>query len=343
VSGGPRPIPRPSPHPPEQFLPALLRRLKVLVTTNWILKLVAFALALIWWGYTVSQLQHQETVFYSLELKQPDYLAVTTHLPERIEVQLLGPKITLQQFNEEPHTLSFDLRNSPEGDLVQHLYPDSLGLPAGLQVMSIRPATITLTLEEIASKIVPLRPRFLGTPRGTLIVDTENSVVKPAQLKIYGPKSKLAAIEVVLTEDLDLSNRSSSYIENCKPVSPDPSIRLEAIAFCQVNVRLIESKPRTLIERNILNVPLQLVGAGTGFRYDLLPPTVLKVTVRGSDEAMKALRREQVQAQLDLTAWDGEPGALPPTITAPEGIEIVEYLPETIGITATPTRPRKKR
>ena len=194
-------------------------------------------------------------------------------------------------------------------------------LPEGVRILEITPRSLTLHLEPVDEREVPVEARFEGeTPAG---FTRGAAQVAPDRIRIRGPRSHVDAVERAYTETISLANRRESLALPQVAVDiPDHKVvPLDAIVSVRVEIAEEQS------ERRFTNVPVRGDGGGT------VSPDTAAVTVRGPRSVVEALRPEDVRL-LIVHAEGGEPGkrlVLPPG--AQGRVEVVSTNPSefTLG------------
>ncbi|MEW6568507.1 MAG: CdaR family protein [Chloroflexota bacterium] len=135
-----------------------------------------------------------------------------------------------------------------------HLVADLTGLQAGVhqvdlttqvdrrpaRVVRLEPSTLTLTLEALATRTVPVRVRGLGTP--AVGYRAEAPVVAPTEAKVVGPLSSVGRVAQVLAE-VNLTGLRADLVETVQLLPVDPAgqtvegVRVQPVS-AQVQVRV---------------------------------------------------------------------------------------------------------
>ncbi len=93
-----------------------------------------------------------------------------------------------------------DLRDIPSGEFV--FQKDLFDLPGGLELVSVNPATMKLSFEPSAVKIVPVTVTTVDFPRPGMVVAEKR--VKPSKVAVRGAASVVAALSEVRTPEISL-------------------------------------------------------------------------------------------------------------------------------------------
>jgi len=185
--------------------------LKKLLLNNWGLKTSALVLAVLVWAL----ISGRERTFSEKTLKIPveifnvsNNVEVVNLRPEEVTVALKGASKFVAAAAAEIHPIKIDLKNIKESSKLNFFAEDYLEIPAGVQLISIHPKMIEVYVEEFATKEVPVKIRFRGRLKAPLVL--KEARVIPDRVTVMGYKSQINDIDVVLTEEVDLSEIGQS-------------------------------------------------------------------------------------------------------------------------------------
>lgn len=180
--------------------------LKKLILNNWGLKTGALLLAVLVWAIICGR----ERTFSEKTLKIPveifnvsDNVEVVNLRPEEVTVSLKGASKFVAAVTSESHPIKIDLKNINESSKLNYFAEDYLEIPKGVQLISIHPKMIEVYVEEFATREVPVKIRFHGRLPEPLKLKTARVI--PDRVTVMGYKSQINSIDMVLTEELDLS------------------------------------------------------------------------------------------------------------------------------------------
>jgi len=109
-------------------------------------------------------------------------------------------------------------------------------LPEGVRLVRTVPSQVRISLEPVARREVPVHPRFLGNnPRGYRVASYH---VEPERLVVVGPESRVALIDGVPTDPIDLSDVVGRRSVLVRAYLPDPYVRFEGDARVAVELRM---------------------------------------------------------------------------------------------------------
>jgi hypothetical protein len=142
---------------------------------------------------------------------------------KNVQVRLRGERneiATLTPFNVQ---VEVSLRESELGQV--DISEERLVVrgPAAFDVVSKEPNFFTLTVEEVESRVLPIRAQLTGEPAAGALPGPPELV--PAEARIEGPRSRIRDI-VELKAPVSLEGHAFTFEEEAAIVSPDPLVRV---------------------------------------------------------------------------------------------------------------------
>jgi YbbR domain-containing protein len=253
------------------------------------LKLLAVMISITLWAVVFGTKTIEITKDVPIEISTGDDQSVEDAVPEKISFRLSGPKAFLRSItNRAEEPIRVNLKELKPGLINYRIYSDSIKLPLGVKVQSIHPNVIPIRIEELKRKMVNIELELTGREKlGDRFVRSE---ILPPQLRIKGPKNRLASISSLKTLPVEVGSLQHTTIF---PLTFD---------FRSFGVELDSVLPE-------LNVEIQ--GKGQAFRVKHVPlkinstakaksdETEVTVIVRtGAGENIK-VEGEQVKAEID--------------------------------------------
>lgn len=209
------------------------------------MKLLALVIALVFW--TVQSAPRRERPVerpFEVQLSLmgiPRDLIVTTTVQDRVNVWLRGRPSLLQSLSSSNLEATLDLTGNRPGPLSLPIRPESLNLPQDVEVVTIDPAVVSLTLEPRRQGVVPIRPFTVGElPPGYTLGEI---VVVPDTAEITGPASFIKNVGEVATERVILSGRLQTFQTTVGLVSDHPLVRITLPGSVVVTVTVISPPP----------------------------------------------------------------------------------------------------
>jgi YbbR domain-containing protein len=276
---------------------AVLHWLKGAFAANAALKFVALVLSL-----TVFILVHADdqavaggTVDVSYKL--PKDRVLLSERIDQVRVTVKGSRRRIKRFHrEDVDPINIDLSNMTKGEVF--FQPEMIGLPEGLELVSITPASMPVEFEDRAVKVVPVAVDTNGTPARGYKVDAVS--VRPSEVRISGAASLVAETRSVRTAELDLAGHSKSFLETVR-LAPPGSLDIDGAPMVEVEVTLGEEQGS-----RELSLPVA-VRPGNGVTAEQVAklaaePGQVRVVLRGSVLVIDALKPEHIAAFVRVRA-----------------------------------------
>ena len=300
------------------------RWLRAFFLEDWTLKLLALLITLGLW-YAVTTQRAPATMrlrAVQLEFILPDGVDIGNEPVGEVDVTLEGSQGKLAELNARNLVARADVTGLRPGDRVARL-SDSvrMELPEGVRIIEVSPRSVTLHLEPVVERAVPVEARFEGElPEGFERLGVQ---VTPPQVRLRGPESHVRAIELVYTETISLAGQRESInmpqtavdIADHKVTPLDPTV--------SVRVEIAEGQS----QRHFTNVPVRSAAGGT-----VSPAAAASVTLRGPRSLVESLRPEDVRLVVEA-APDGSAAPhllLPPA--AAGRVELVSTSPSEFTV-----------
>ncbi len=230
---------------------------------NWQYRLLAVVLALLCW-YLITGREKVETwVEAPVELvATPEDLFVRDGLESSLKVRVRGPKSIIRGLDPKGLAYTVDMSKAIAGEMVVPFELDAVKAPKALEVVELSPQRMTLTIDKLSRKSVPVDPIWKGRIGDDYRLLNATSV--PAEVMLRGPAQVLDRLERVQTLALSVNSTRPGA------VGADAALSLPA------EVRSDPAKVRV-----VLNFGLKTKDVWVRLPVDILPQT-LHGTVRPS-------------------------------------------------------------
>lgn len=216
---------------------------KKLISNNFSLKVTALLLALfVWIMISGRERAYSETTMeVNVEyVNAAENIDVRYVNPEKVRIKVKGTSKEIQGISPENVKLKIDLEGTRSSTKLNRFAMDYLEYPESLQIESIYPQWIELTIEEFDSKMVNVKVTYTGKLQPGIRLT--NRTVSPHQVKIFGYKSQISRIQTVqATENIDLSEITSSQTVTLQLEKAEEILRFEDTDTIKVNL-VVENK-----------------------------------------------------------------------------------------------------
>ncbi len=159
----------------------------------------------------------------------PRDLVVTSPVPDTVSVQLRGPRNALDRSLE----VWLDMSDARSGTTAYTIGADALALPEEVELVSVDPASIDVTVERMVIRSVPVRPQVEGMPAAGFEVTQVR--VTPQQVTVQGAESRMDDLDTLTTAPVSIEGASGPLEATAMPLIPDDR-----------NVRILTLGPVTI-------------------------------------------------------------------------------------------------
>ena len=177
------------------------------------LKIIALALAVCTWFFVKGITSDWRTIDgVPLEVRvKPGLTALKTSV-STVNVIVRGTREDVRQVSRQDLSAVVDLTRDPRRGLITvGLTSKAVRHSRRVQVSQIDPAEVTVNVDEMIDRELPVQPQFTGElPPGLAI---ERVIAKPDQVQVRGPKALLSKMSGIATLPIDVTGRRTSFRE----------------------------------------------------------------------------------------------------------------------------------
>lgn len=221
----------------------------------------------------------------------PPGLALAEPFGVELEVWVRGSAVHTRDLLPGELSPRLDLFRSFAGANTISLSPADIDAPFGVTVESISPAQIQVMLEELVRAELPVNAVVAGDPApGFDIVDKR---VEPPTVVVVGPRSRVAMLESLATEVVNVAGQSGPVTRQVAVVTNDPLVNTADLE----RVRLTITIEETPVVLEVADVPVRIVNAE--YRVDINPVDV-GVMLRGPPSLIAGLRANNLRVTIDV-------------------------------------------
>ena len=304
---------------------------------NWVLKLVSLFFALFLWYFVVGEDKVDMNVTLPVEIVNlPRDLIISNQFKKQIEVTISGQRSLIRGMAEQHISRSIDLSKATPGTIVIQNDPDSISLPRGLSILRVQPPTLTLLLDRLIQKELPIKPILVGKVHKDFRLDSVT--VDPLTLKISGPQTILDQEENLRTLPIVINGLSESAVKQVSLALKNEISDLigEPVVAVRLNLSALKK------EMKFTDIPIDFEhdkGKQTEMIYRLSPPTVsIKAEIPQGmirkPNGLKSLFQAKIRPETL------QPGSLKlkVLVEAPSQIKIISVSPDTVTLKISETR-----
>lgn len=243
-----------------------------------LLKILSILIALGMWLMVVAG--HEEmkemTVPVKLINTPKDHIAISDYT--NVTITIKGAARILQGLENSDVLLNIDVASFPEGQSIRRILPTDFKTPLRMEVVDVKPNSLFVTLDKLATKEVRVLPSVIGDVNKGYKV--EKITLKPNTATITGAESVVSHIENISTMQINLSDRSENFALNVSMKEYEGITSIEPDTV-EVRVKLKED----LVEHEFTNVPVECMN----LKNDLIlanTPSLDFVLVRGREDVI---------------------------------------------------------
>lgn len=192
--------------------------------------------------------------------------------------------------------------------------------------LTVDPSVVEAALpvrEGVITKVVPIVPTIVGTPRTPLSVT--GVTTNPATVTLTGSGALLKDVHSVTTAAVDVSKASRDLARRAALVIPP------GISAPVREVTVVVHIGRTLLSTILRAVPVRVVGVPAGAVSRVSPDTV-EVQVEGPQDLLEHLTVQAVTIEVDAAGQRPGEHRLTPRAVLPRGIHLLAIRPANIII-----------
>lgn len=311
------------------------------IKNNTVSKLIALAVSILLWAivHMDSGAPPPPTAFYEtrvikgIEIQMYGFddseYALTGIDKDRVNLEVRGKKSNIALLTDE-YKVKLDLSNVKEPGT--HTLPLTYSIPSGVEMISMEPTHVTVTVEPRVSKSVTVSIGTKGVPAKDYRAGTP-VLIDSRQVTVTLPESSMAQLGQVKGL-VDLDGAKEKVIDK----------RVKLVAYDKAGNELKDAviEPGTVaaevpIEPAFVILPLELQYTGRmpeGFVLSKVDPKVKEVKLFGSKEALTGAK-SYVEAMIDLgKISDTGTTVLTADLTPPPGFEKIEPGSVDVEVTA---------
>lgn len=241
----------------------------------------------------------------------------------QVQVSIKGPSFLISRIVSAIPIFKISVPPDIKNHYVAALNINDLALPAYVQVLSMTPSEIELTLDDIIVTELPVIVPRIGSLQENLRLN--ELVISPPSVVVTGPKSELNDLKGIETYPIDLRDVQEDFE---KIVNLRVPTRLSKLSQPQVHVSLKLGMLQS--DEKFSDLPIEI--RSTLNKHHDITPNMVQVTVSGPRELMVALKREQIIPYVRI-GGNPLPGQEIQVFTElPKGISLLKIEPDKIKV-----------
>lgn len=290
---------------------------------NMPLRLLSLAIAMgLWLFVNAGQHGSQQTFMVPLLYRgMPPGFIITNNHPDNVRIQVSGPRTLLSLIDPTRLAQRVDLSGVGIGQMQFRVTPDQFSVPRGTNVTSVTPSQLTLDIDRVVERSVPVKLVLAGSAANGYEIKSET--VSPPTVTIRGPSRDVVHVDAVQTEPFSIDKAAADESGTVDLAAPPGTIRLEGEAVTAgISIGPI------LIQKQFHSISIEV--RNNTYRYRIAP-TRANVTLHGP---VLVLMKIKSQGLAYVDADNVPPGVydLPVQLTLPDGVDLVKQTPPKVRI-----------
>lgn len=168
------------------------------------LKIISLLLATGLWAALSTEPPSEVAVNVAIVFRNmPDDLEISSENVPSAQIRVRGPERLVRRLQPSDIHVEIDLTGLKPGQRTFDLTANQVSLPDKLQPVQIIPSQIYLEFDTRVTRIVPVKPRVVGTFASGYRIGRVRS--DPESVRITGPKKETEAVESAITDPIDIS------------------------------------------------------------------------------------------------------------------------------------------
>ncbi len=179
------------------------------------LKALSVVLAISLWCYVNYKGQTETIIDAPIEFTNlPKGMEVSKQSIKKVSLSLRGHESILRGLRPMDIRMVIDLSTTKQGETTLYFNKNDVLLPRAIKVLRMEPTYTKITIDEVVSKVVPIKVELIGTPEKGYKV--ESVEITPSSVTVEGAKAEVARVAILRTEPLELTGLDSSIAQDVK-------------------------------------------------------------------------------------------------------------------------------
>lgn len=177
--------------------------------TNLLYRIISLLIAISAWAWVTTGQNPVKEALYEIPLESRSLSSdlMVANKPATVNIRVQSRVSILDNFTSRDYLAYVNLSEAVIGD---NVVPVQVSLPAGVDVVNINPALVSIKIDQITQVQMPVRPIIIGeVPTNYMVLEP---TISPTEIIISGPKSILDRV-VDVVADISLRGQRESYLE----------------------------------------------------------------------------------------------------------------------------------
>lgn len=276
------------------------------------------------WFYVLNSEPVRVERDFPLKLLLPEGQVISNEWPQNVKIQLKGARVFLETVQPNGIEVVAEIAPAPRRQALR-LTPSMVPLPFGVEVVSILPDTIPVSLVKESAKTLKVRAVITGDTDPDVVFDIEK--IEPATLKVIGPWNilkEMRDIPTVIVNFSELDATKSSVKVALREL--DQRLRVDGTNEVEMFYKVKPKKANLTLK----NIPVRFLSSSRRINSKV-KEVALDVLVPEQSEGL--LTKDKVQVIADVP--EGKRGQVQVDLRAvlPDGVHLLQIHPASINIT----------
>ncbi len=294
-----------------RFVRGAGRWLRVALFRDFFRKFLSLALAVLLYGAVTYRFSRAEPLRLSgvpVELQLPEGVVNRSQNVPQVTLVVTGSARMLNGLSARDAAGKVRI---PQGSFAHgvpyrlKLSPRDFNVPVGIVISDVEPGELTLDLEPVTSRRVPVEAQFDSPERLPQDYQLDRVVCVPEDVSVSGPESVVGELRTVRTAPIPLDGTVTDGFDYAAQLRIPEGVKASPE---RITVRIeITRKYATRVFRD---VPLRILLSSKQRRswgsVELQTPSLAEVAISGPESQVAGLKTEDLRAYLDLTELSGQ-------------------------------------
>ena len=268
------------------------------LTQNWGLKLVSLILAIGFWFYVVGEESVEFTKTIPIEIIAPnDKLSIVKSSNSFLEATFQSPRHLFSALSSANITARHKVQGAEKaGEYSFNVQSSDFSLPSPeIRITKIFPPYVTVTLDEVIIKKLPIKVDLTGEPAFGYRVDEKTIDLDPNAVLVEGPKTSLEKMDDIKTEPIQLVGRVRSFRRTVR-IHQGLELKLVGDGISEVQIPIVPE----VIEKELKDIPVKALGVPSDDHQAKLKEGDIPITVKGPRAVLDQVSPADILAYVDV-------------------------------------------
>ncbi len=303
-----------------------------------LVKILSLLFAVFLWYFVAGEDRVDMNVKVPVEIVNlPHHLIISNQFKNELDVTVSGARSLIRGIDKKNVIRSIDLTEATPGNMVVRNNLESITFPRGIKTLRIQPTNITLLLDQLVQKDIPIKHTTSGKLSENYIL--ESITLDPDHLTVSGPSETFKDIKILDTEPIDLSSISSSTTKQLHLKLGDDLAKIAGESAVTAHIKVKEK----FHDKKVKDIIIATIGTAAGY-YAMPTPSTITIEARIANARIKGTKdlRNLFSASIDTTNLSAGTHNLKVQINKPPQITILSFKPETVQVEIWEKKTKKK-